>query len=135
MPNDIAKLRRIMRHANMMTNEHPANGNRSYALTSARKIDNIRTDLSNGFLRFAYIKEEDLSVRNALGTLSPHFIPADKMPKTEKTERDIEEQEKRERLGIINYYDLDKDGWRSFYFYNLFIDEDENNYKAYPLNL
>ena len=114
MPNDIAKLSRVMRQANRMVNQRPANGNRSYALRVAHKIDDIRQDLQNGFVRFAYWKM-DRTLREALGTLSPHLIPAEKMPKKEKTEKDIEQQEKRDSLGLINYYDLDKDEWRSFF--------------------
>ena len=136
MPNDIAKLRRIMSHANKLTHQSPANGNRAYAMRVSRRIDEIRTDLLNGYVHFMYVKA-DASVRVALGTLSPALIPADKLPKTEKTERDIALQENRDRLGLIPYYDLNKDEWRSFYFYSL-IDNDEDhpdNYKPVPLKL
>ena len=127
MPNDIAKLRRVMRQANKLVNQRPANGNRSYALRVAHKIDDIRQDLQNGFVRFAYWKM-DRTLREAIGTLSPHLIPAEKMPKKEKTEKDIEQQEKRDSLGLINYYDLDKDEWRSFFIYTLLYDKE--HYKA-----
>jgi hypothetical protein len=133
MANDIAKLRRIMRQANMLTNQSPANGNRSYALRVSHKIEDIRTDLRNGYVHFTYVKA-DGSYRVALGTLNPALIPADKMPKTDKTESDIALQENRDRLGLISYYDLNKDGWRSFYFYSLVEIEDENYYKAVLLN-
>ena len=133
MANDIAKLRRIMRQANMLTNQSPANGNRSYALRVSHKIEDIRTDLRNGYVHFTYVKA-DGSYRVALGTLNPALIPADKMPKTDKTESDIAMQENRDRLGLISYYDLNKDGWRSFYFYSLVEIEDENYYKAVLLN-
>ena len=133
MANDIAKLRRIMRQANMLTNQSPANGNRSYALRVSHKIEDIRTDLRNGYVHFTYVKA-DGSYRVALGTLSPLLIPADKQPKPEKTEQDIALQENRDRLGLISYYDLNKDGWRSFYFYSLVEIEDENYYKAVLLN-
>ena len=127
MPNDIAKLRRVMRQANKLVNQRPANGNRSYALRVAHKIDGIRQDLQNGFVRFAY-KKIDGSLREAIGTLSQHLIPAEKMPQKEKTEKDIARQEERDRLGLINYYDLDKDEWRSFFIYTLLYDKE--HYKA-----
>jgi hypothetical protein len=133
MANDINKLRRIMRQANLLTNQSPANGNRSYALRVSHKIEDIRTDLRNGYVHFTYVKA-DGSYRVALGTLSPLLIPADKQPKPEKTESDIAMQENRDRLGLISYYDLNKDGWRSFYFYSLVEIEDENYYKAVLLN-
>ena len=133
MANDIAKLRRIMRQANLLTNQSPANGNRSYALRVSHKIEDIRTDLRNGYVHFTYVKA-DGSYRVALGTLNSALIPADKMPKTDKTESDIALQENRDRLGLISYYDLNKDGWRSFYFYSLVEIEDENYYKAVLLN-
>ena len=124
-----------MRQANMLANQSPANGNRSYALRVAHKIEDIRNDLRNGYVHFSYVKA-DGSIRVALGTLNPALIPADKLPKTEKTDRDIALQENRDRLGLIPYYDLNKDEWRSFYFYSL-IDNDEDhpeNYKPVPLN-
>ena len=130
MPNDLLKLRRIMRQANMLVNHSPANGDRPYALRVARKIEDIRTDLRNGYVHFMYVKA-DASHRVALGTLNPALIPADKMPKLEKTERDIAREENRDRLGLIPYYDLNMDEWRSFYFYS-FIEE---GYHAVPLNL
>ena len=133
MANDINKLRRIMRQANLLTNQSPANGNRSYALRVSHKIEDIRTDLRNGYVHFTYFKA-DGSYRVALGTLNPALIPADKMPKTDKTEQDIALLENRDRLGLISYYDLNKDGWRSFYFYSLVEIEDENYYKAVLLN-
>ena len=123
MPNDINKLRRIMRQANMLANQSPANGNRSYALRVAHRIEDIRTDLRNGYVHFSYVKA-DGSIRVALGTLNPALIPADKTPTTHDM------LPSRERLGIINYYDLNKDDWRCFYFFALV----EDGYHAVPLN-
>ena len=141
MPNDIKKLRRIMRSrtmrlSNLLVNQSPANGNRSYALRVAHKIEDIRTDLRNGYVHFMYAKA-DGSVRVALGTLCPALIPANKQPKTEKTDKDIALEENRDRICLIPYYDLNKDEWRSFYFYSLIGNDEEHqeNYKPVPLNL
>ena len=127
MPNDIAKLRRIMRHANKSVNLPPAFGFRRYAMIWARKYDDVVEDLRNGFVRFEYGKA-DGTWREALGTLSPHLIPADKMPKTNLTEEEMARQERRKLKGLINYYDLDKDEWRSFYIH--VINQDKEHYKA-----
>ena len=35
MPNDLKKLKRIMRQANYLTNQSPANGNKAYAMRVA----------------------------------------------------------------------------------------------------
>ena len=113
MPNDLAKLKRIMRQANRMTNQHPANGNKAYAMRAAWEIEKIRDYLRTGLVSFSYAKVNG-DCRTALGTTNPLLIPADKMPKS-AADPDLS----KERLGIITYYDLDKDGWRSFYFYSL----------------
>jgi hypothetical protein len=116
MPNDLAKLKRIMRQANRMTNQHPANGNKAYAMRAAWEIEKIRDYLRTGLVAFSYAKVNG-DCRTALGTTNPLLIPADKMPRrTEDEEFDVSYKE---RLGIITYYDLDKDGWRSFYIYSL----------------
>ena len=113
MPNDLAKLKRIMRRANRMTNQHPANGNKAYAMRAAWEIEKIREYLRTGLVSFSYAKVNG-DARTALGTTNPLLMPTDKMPLS-VDEPDLS----KERLGIITYYDLDKDGWRSFYFYSL----------------
>ena len=135
MPNDIKKLKSIMRRANMLTNQRPANGNRSYAMRVAHKIENILTDLRNGYVHFTYVKI-DGSHRVALGTLNPMLIPANKTPKAEKTERDIEREDYNLRHCLIPYYDLDKDEWRAFFYYTVLSNDDKPGcYKPVPLNL
>ena len=112
MPNDLAKLKRIMRQANRMTNQHPANGNKAYAMRAAWEIEKIRDYLRTGLVSFSYAKVNG-DCRTALGTTNPLLIPTAAVPKSP----DIDLA--KERLGIITYYDLDKDGWRSFYIYSL----------------
>jgi len=112
MPNDLAKLKRIMRQANRMTNHAPANGNKAYALRTAWEIEKIREYLRTGLVSFSYTKVNG-DCRTALGTTNPILIPADKMPKS------ANEPDPGEHLGIIIYYDLYANGWRSFYFYSL----------------
>ena len=108
MPNDINKLRRIMRTANYIRKEHPANGNMAFALKTAWWFESFRDALSNGFARFTYFKK-DGTTRTALGTRSPSLIPVDKAPKCPQNNEDWEERAK-----SIPYFDLEKNEWRSF---------------------
>ena len=111
MPNDLAKLKRIMRQANYLTNQSPANGNKAYAMRAAWQIDEIREYLRTGLVSFSYAKVNG-DARTALGTTNPLLIPTAAVPKS--PDIDIP----RERLGLISYYDLYVNGWRSFYFYS-----------------
>ena len=108
MPNDINKLRRLMRTANYIRKEHPANGNMAFALRSAWWFESFRDALSNGFTRFTY-KKKDGTFRTALGTRSSVLIPTDKLPKCPQDNEDWEERAK-----AIPYFDLEKNEWRSF---------------------
>ena len=108
MPNDINKLRRLMRTANYIRKEHPANGNMAFALKTAWWFESVRDALSNGFARFTYFKK-DGTTRTALGTRSPSLIPVDKAPKCPQNNEDWEERAK-----SIPYFDLEKNEWRSF---------------------
>lgn len=108
MPNDIKKLSRLMRTANYIRKEHPANGNMAFALRTAWWFESFRDAMSNGFARFTYIKK-DGTFRTALGTRSSVLIPTDKLP---QCPQDNEEWE--ERAKAIPYFDLDKREWRSF---------------------
>lgn len=108
MQNDINKLRRLMRIANYIRNEHPANGNMSFALSTAWWFESFRDALSNGFARFTYY-EKDGNFRRTLGTRSPLLIPIDKMPQCPKNNEEWEERAKN-----IPYFDLEKNEWRSF---------------------
>ncbi len=102
MPNDLKKLKRIMRQANYLTNQSPANGNKAYAMRVAWEIEKIREYLRSGLVAFSYAKVNG-DCRTALGTTNPLLIPAAAIPKS--TDLDLP----KERLGLITYYDLDKD--------------------------
>ena len=108
MPNDIAKLRRLMRTANYIRQNHPANGNMSFALSSAWWFESFRDAISNGFARFTY-RKMDGSTRTALGTRAPSLIPVDKLPKGSQNNDEWQDNAK-----AIPYFDLDKNEWRSF---------------------
>ena len=110
MPNDIKKLRRLMKAANVlkknsMVRLRGANLNASQALKMAWWFEDFRTKLATGIYRFSYIKL-DGSIREATGTLNPDLIPAENHPKNSgKTIPNYE---------TFAYYDLDAAAWRSF---------------------
>ena len=109
MPNDIAKLRRIMRN-NKMIRDAFENVSPSTSLATAWRITPFLDATSNGMARFRYIKG-DGTIRYAFGTRSPLLIPADKMPKGDH--KPTGRQKK-----YIPYFDLDKHEWRSFYIFD-----------------
>lgn len=107
MPKDLKKLRRLMRTANYIRNNHPANGNMSFALTSAWWFESFRNAISNGFARITY-RKKDGTTRTALATRAAALIPLDKVP-------NIYDSDKiKDNVSAITYFDLDKDEWRSF---------------------
>lgn len=108
--NDLKKLRRLMRTANYIRKEHPANGNMAFALRSAWWFESFRDALSNGLARFTYYKK-DGTIRTALGTRSLSLIPVDKLPKGDMSD-DASTWE--DNVKAIPYFDLDKNEWRSF---------------------
>ena len=110
MPNDIAKLRRLMRTANYIKQQHPANGNMSFALSTAWWFESFRDAISNGFARFTY-RKKDGTTRTALGTRAPSLIPIDKVPKGDMSDGAAAWED---NVKAIPYFDLDKNEWRSF---------------------
>ena len=112
MPNDINKLRRLMRTAHVLQkgdDDHKSiKYNQSEALKQAWWFESFRDALSNGFARFTYYKK-DGSKRTALGTRSSVLIPVNKMPKCP-----LNNEEWEERARTIPYFDLDQHEWRSF---------------------
>ena len=113
MPNDIKKLRRLMRTANYLRKEKKdrkvfLSENMSVALKQAWWFESFRDALYNGFARFTYFKK-DGSTRTALGTRSILLIPADKAPKCPQVNDEWGESAK-----AIPYFDLEKKEWRSF---------------------
>jgi len=114
MPNDIKKLRRLMRTANQLKKEHPAilrgaSLTQSQALKYAWWFESFRKKLQSGTYRFSYFKI-DGSIREAVGTLDMSRIPEDKRPKSLSSAPDV----RPENYDTFPYYDLDAAGWRSF---------------------
>jgi hypothetical protein len=110
MPNDIAKLRRLMRTANYINKNRSTHSDMSFALHTAWWFESFRDAISNGFARFTY-RKNDGSTRTALGTRAPSLIPIDKLPKGDMSD-DAAAWE--DNIKAIPYFDLDKNEWRSF---------------------
>lgn len=108
MPNDIKKLRRLMRRAHYLENKTTEYYDKASSLRGAWWFESFREAMNNGMARFTYYKK-DGTFRRTLGTRSPLLIPADKLP---KCPQDNDEWE--ERAEAIPYFDLDKMEWRSF---------------------
>ncbi len=108
MPNDINKLRRLMRRANYIHQETDKYIDMSKSLRYAWGFEELRKALSKGFVRFRYTKA-DGSARTALGTLSPSLIPIEKLPKGDDASSKIHDVVK-----AFAYFDLEKMEWRSF---------------------
>ena len=66
--------------------------------------------MQQGIVEFAY-KKKDGSIRQARGTLSEEYINYEF--KTDSARPRPE--------GLITYFDIDSDGWRSFYEQNLVV--------------
>ena len=81
------------------------------ALTEAWRILRVREALSKGVLYIVYYKGLETQCRRA--TLCPDFIPSSAAPKGTR-DAEIEQGLTKGSWGVINYYDLDKMGWRSF---------------------
>lgn len=111
MPNDIKKLRRLMRTAHVLQKgDEDHRYSQSLALKQAWWFESFRDALSNGFARFTYYKK-DGTTRTAFGTRAPSLIPVDKLPKVEMADwADIWN----DGVKTIPYFDLDKNEWRSF---------------------
>lgn len=111
MPNDIKKLRRLMRTAHVLQKgDEDHKYGQSLALKQAWWFESLREALANGFARFIYHKN-DGTTRTALGTRSPSLIPIDKLPKGDMSDgADTWEDSAK----TIPYFDLDKNEWRSF---------------------
>jgi len=70
----------------------------------------LRRMLQSGIVKFAYLRISDGvllgEIRHARGTLHPELIPAEHQPKNSPNYEP--------NYSTISYYDLDKQGWRSF---------------------
>lgn len=106
MPNDIKKLRRLMRRANYLKNKTTEYYDKASSLRGAWWFESFREAMNNGMARFVYLKA-DGTTRIALGTRSAALIPFDKWPKgpLSDTEDDVK---------AFPYFDLEKMEWRSF---------------------
>lgn len=121
MPNNLKKLRRLMKAANHIRKEKPvilrgATPTQGQALKYAWWFENFRDKLRTGIWRFSYFKVEG-SIREAIGTLNPDLIPKEHHPKGEENISP--------KSGVFNYFDLGRNSWRSFRLENFigFIDK------------
>ena len=110
MPNDINKLRRLMRRANYIHQETDKYIDMSKSLRYAWGFEELRKALYNGFVRFRYTKA-DGSARTALGTLSPSLIPGASPQSNGESGFRLEGKEV---VKAFAYFDLEKMEWRSF---------------------
>lgn len=109
MPNDINKLRRLMRTAHVLQKgDEDHKYGQSLALKQAWWFESFRDALSHGFARFTYFKK-DGTTRTALGTRSSVLIPTDKLPKGQ-----MEINKWEDIVKSIPYFDLEMNEWRSF---------------------
>ena len=114
MPNEIKKLRRLMRTANYLKDQKPAilRGkalSQSSALKYAWWFESFRKNLQSGIYRFSYFKT-DGSIREAVGTLDMTRIPEKDHPKGDMSDGHA----KKPNTDTFCYYDLNAGGWRSF---------------------
>ena len=110
MPNDIKKLRRLMKAANTLRKNNPvvlrgASATQSQALKYAWWFENFRAKLATGIYRFSYLKK-DGTIREAIGTLNFDYIPSDQLPKGDEA---VSIQ-----YSAFRYFDLERNDWRAF---------------------
>lgn len=110
MPNDIKKLRRLMRTANYLNNKTTEYYDKASSLRGAWWFESFRDAMNNGMARFVY-RKADGTTRIALGTRSAALIPADKLPKGDMSDGAAEMEDS---IKDIPYFDLEKMEWRSF---------------------
>ena len=111
MPNDIKKLRRLMRTAHVLQKgDEDHKYGQSLALKRAWWFESFRDALANGFARFTYYKK-DGTTRTALGTRSSVLIPGASPQRNGESGFRLEGDE---CIKAIPYFDLDKREWRSF---------------------
>lgn len=78
-------------------------------LTSENVADVLREKLQQGEVNFVF-KRVDGSRRAAVGTTNPDLIPLDLLGSQKTPEQSLEEQRSQ---GIVRYFDIEKEGWRS----------------------
>ena len=80
-------------------------------MANTMTIEKFKSLLSHGKVYFGYYKVHCYAIA-AVGTTNPELIPEDKLPKGTDSSR-------KANPGIVKYYDLEKQAWRSFMFENL----------------
>ena len=78
-------------------------------LTGENVADVLREKLHQGEVNFVF-KKFDGSRRAAVGTTNPDLIPLDLLGSQKTPEQSLEEQRSQ---GIVRYFDIEKEGWRS----------------------
>ena len=78
-------------------------------LTNENVADVLREKLQQGEVNFVF-KKVDGSRRAAVGTTNPDLIPLDLLGSQKTPEQSLEEQRSQ---GIVRYFDIEKEGWRS----------------------
>lgn len=78
-------------------------------LTSENVADVLREKLHQGEVNFVF-KKVDGSRRAAVGTTNADLIPLDLLGSQKTPEQSLEEQRSQ---GIVRYFDIEKEGWRS----------------------
>lgn len=68
-------------------------------------IKEFKSKLSNFVVKFSFTKK-DGTIREAIGTTNASLIPEQPTKETSRTYKS--------NPSIIKYYDIDKEGWRSF---------------------
>ena len=117
MNTNFIKQRRVMSVANILQRELSVrtiitsgptltlNQRRSSALLDAWNLEHLRTAMRVSVVRFSYVKDNG-DIREARGTLNFNLIPNQHIPTGPRVQDDNYE--------VFRYYDLDRQGWRSF---------------------
>ena len=84
----------------------------SLSLTEAWRVEYCRRLLGSGIVEFEYFKG-NTDYRTARGTTNADLIPMDNQPKG-IVAKELELGLREPNYQTINYYDIDKKGWRSF---------------------
>ena len=116
MKEQFIKQRRVMSVAGILQRELSVrtiitngptltlNQRRSSALLDAWNLEHLRTAMRVSVVRFSYVKDNG-DIREARGTLNFDLIPNQHIPTGPRVEENYE---------TFRYYDLDRQGWRSF---------------------
>ena len=107
-------LYRHMQELSIISNVHPDWGG---AVHQAWKIQDVRKALQQGAVKLTYCKANGEYVYR-IGTLNPDFIPGSRMPQGIQ-QANIEAGLEQPVWSTVSYYDLTKQGWRSFSVTNL----------------